>query len=90
MANFISSLLSRVSPFGQVLQQAMGIAQALQTGNPLPLMGQNNPQMKQVFDYIQQNGGNAEQALYNIARQKGADPNDAIRQAQAFLNSNGQ
>ena len=50
-------------------------------------MGQNNSQMKQVLDYIQQNGGNAEQALYNLARMKGADPNDAIRQAQAFLNS---
>lgn len=53
-------------------------------------MGQSNPQMKQVFEYIQQNGGNEEQALYNLARQKGVDPNDVLRQAQAFLNSNGQ
>ena len=90
MANIISNLLSKVSPFGQILQQATGIAQALWTGNPLPLMGQSNPQMKQVFEYIQQNGGNEEQALYNLARQKGVDPNDVLRQAQAFLNSNGQ
>ena len=53
-------------------------------------MDQNSPQMKQVFDYIQQNGGNEEQALYNLARQKGVDPNEALRQAQAFLNSNRQ
>ena len=87
MSNIIASLLSKVSPMGQMLQQATGIAQALQTGNPLQIMGQNNPQMKQVLDYIQQNGGNAEQALYNLARQKGVDPNEAIRQAQSFLNS---
>lgn len=43
-------------------------------------MAQNNPQMQQVMSVIQQNGGNAKQAFYNMAQQRGVDPNVILQQ----------
>ena len=43
-------------------------------------MAQQNPQLKQTMDYISQNGGNAKQLFYNMAQQKGVDPNTIINQ----------
>lgn len=41
---------------------------------------QNNPQMKQVMDYINQNGGDPKTAFYKLAQEKGVDPNEIIKQ----------
>lgn len=49
--------------------------------NPMDMvnsMAQTNPQVRQTMDYIQQNGGNARQAFYNLAQQKGVDPNQIL------------
>jgi hypothetical protein len=35
----------------------------------------NNPQYQNVMNYIQQNGGDAKSAFYNMAAQMGVDPN---------------
>ena len=43
-------------------------------------MSVNNPQMQQVMQVIQQNGGNAKQAFYNLAQQQGVDPNMILQQ----------
>ena len=45
-------------------------------------MAQSNPQMQQVMQIIQQNGGDAKSAFYNLARQKGVDPNMILQQLQ--------
>lgn len=47
-------------------------------------MAQNNPQMQQVMSVIQQNGGNAKQAFYNMAQQRGVDPNVILQQLNNF------
>ncbi len=47
-------------------------------------MAANNPQMQQVMQYIQQNGGNAKQAFYTLAQQKGVDPNEVLRQLNSI------
>lgn len=39
---------------------------------------QQNPQMKQVMEVINQYGGDAKQAFYALAQQKGKDPNVII------------
>ena len=39
---------------------------------------QQNPQVKQVMDVVNQYGGNAKQAFYAMAQQKGKDPNTII------------
>lgn len=41
-------------------------------------MMMQNPQYKQVMDYINQNGGDAKTAFYKMAQEKGVNPNDII------------
>lgn len=38
----------------------------------------NNPQFKQVVDIVQQHGGNAEKAFYELAKEKGINPDDIL------------
>lgn len=40
----------------------------------------NNPNFKEVMNYINQNGGDAKTAFYNLAAQKGVDPNAILNQ----------
>lgn len=51
-------------------------------------MSANNPQMQQVLQYIQQNGGNPKAAFDAYVRQNGisqADAQNAINQAQGSM-----
>lgn len=41
-------------------------------------MMSNNPQMKQVMDYVNANGGNAKEAFYKLAKERGVNPDDII------------
>ena len=61
------------------------MAQAMQSGTPMGMLSQNNPQMKQVMDYIRACGGNPQQAFYMLAKQKGVDPNTIINQTKSML-----
>ena len=57
------------------------------TKNPqstLSQMAQSNPQLQQVMQYIQENGGDAKTAFYNLAKQKGVDPNDILNQVRSM------
>ena len=81
MGNLIANLLSKANPLGQ----ALGMGKALQSGNPLAILTQMDPRMQQVLDYIQQQGGDPRVALNNLAKEKGKDPSEAIRNAQNML-----
>lgn len=51
--------------------------------NPNQAMQQllnSNPQYQGIMEYINQNGGNAKSAFYNMAAQKGVDPNSILSQ----------
>ena len=61
------------------------MVQGMQTGTPMGMLSQNNPQLKQVYDFIRSCGGNAQQAFYAYAQQTGKDPNTAIQQARSYL-----
>ena len=43
-------------------------------------MMQNNPRMKQVMDYVNANGGDAQAAFYKMAKEKGVDPEEILSQ----------
>ena len=85
MPNLIANLLAKASPMGQMLQQASGMVQAVQSGTPMGMLSQNDPRMKQVMDYIKACGGNAQQAFFMLAKQKGVDPNSVIEQTKSML-----
>ena len=36
------------------------------------------PEMKNILNMVQQNGGNAQQLFYQLAEQKGVDPNQIL------------
>ena len=36
------------------------------------------PEMKNIMNLVQQNGGNAQQLFYKLAEQKGVDPNQIL------------
>ena len=48
-------------------------------------MSQNNPQVKKVLDYIQNNGGDAKAAFYNYARENNLDANQALVEAKSLF-----
>lgn len=53
------------------------------SSNPNQAMQQllsTNPMCKNVMTYINQNGGDARTAFYNMAAQKGVDPNTILNQ----------
>lgn len=45
----------------------------------LESMIQSNPQIQNVMELVRQNGGDARTAFYNLARQKGVDPNEVLK-----------
>lgn len=61
------------------IQQMMKTVQMAR--NPqmmLQTMVRSNPAMKQAIDYINQNGGDPEQAFYRLADEKGVDPQEIL------------
>lgn len=52
-------------------------------GNPQMMLNQmmsQNPQIKQVMDFVNANGGDPKTAFYKAAQEKGVDPNEILRQ----------
>ena len=52
-------------------------------GNPQMMLNQmlgSNPTYKQVIEYVNANGGDAESAFYKMAKEKGVDPNEILNQ----------
>ena len=47
-------------------------------------MSVNNPQLQQVMQVVQQNGGNAKAAFYQMAQQRGVDPNTILSQLKGL------
>ena len=44
----------------------------------LQMMANQNPQLRQVMNLINQNGGDARQTFYALAKQKGINPDDIL------------
>lgn len=59
--------------------------------NPMAMVNQmamNDPKMQQVMQVVNQNGGDAKAAFYNLAKQRGVNPEDILNQLRG-LNQNG-
>lgn len=59
------------------------INQVRNSPNPDAAMQQllaSNPGFQNVMSYIQANGGDAKTAFYNLAAQRGVDPNSILKQ----------
>lgn len=52
-------------------------------GNPQMMLNQmmwQNPQIKQVMDYVNANGGDPQKAFYKLAEERGVNPDDILNQ----------
>ena len=70
-----SKITSQIQP----IKQAMNMVKS--AANPQMMMNQlmgNNPMYSQVQQIIQQNGGDAKAAFYNLCNQMGVDPNEIL------------
>ena len=80
MNSLYQQLMQNSQPQTNNLQQMMNTIK--NSRNPkamLEQMMQSNPQIQQAMNYINQNGGNAKDAFYALARQKGVDPESVLR-----------
>ena len=55
------------------------ILSAIKSGNPVSLL-MNNPQMREIMEYVQANGGDAKAAFYKKAQEMGIDPDAVLSQ----------
>ena len=80
MNNPMLSQLGRSLPsnLNQIKQMANMFKNAKNPQMLIQNMMMQNPQMKQVMDFINQNGGDAKSAFYKLADQRGVDPNEIL------------
>lgn len=64
------------------IQQIKQMMDMLKNSQNPQMMLQNivnqNPNMQQVMNLVKQSGGDAKSAFYNLAKQKGIDPNQIL------------
>ena len=71
--------LAKANPMMQNVRQMMGMLNSSQ--NPQAMINQmvsNNPNLKQVMDFINQSGGDPKKAFYALAEQKGINPQEIL------------
>ena len=69
--------LARTNPMlGQIKQMMSMIRTAQNPMAALNQLAQNNPQVKQVMDIINQNGGDPDRAFRTVAEKNGINPQD--------------
>lgn len=70
------------SPSANNLMQIRNMMNLIKNSNNpqalLTSMISQNPQMQQVMSYVNQNGGDAKQAFYKLAQEKGVNPDDIL------------
>lgn len=67
---------NRVTPIKSMMQMMKT------AGNPQMMFQQmlsQNPQMQQIVQYVNNNGGNPKEAFYKMAKEKGVNPNDILQ-----------
>lgn len=69
-----------MNKMGQVVQMMNQVRSASNPNAMLQMLAQTNPVVQQAMTYVNQNGGNAQQAFYNLAQQKGVDPMAVLNQ----------
>lgn len=77
----MNPMLQMLRPQGN-LAQIKQMAQMMKTAqNPQAMLNSlmaQNPQMRQVMDFVRQNGNNPREAFYSLAKQKGVNPDDIL------------
>ena len=81
MQNPIVQALASRSPQAAQVRQLFSMVK--NAGNPQVMLNQmmaSNPKMKEVMDFVNQNGGDPKRAFYALAKQKGVDPEEILKE----------
>lgn len=76
----MNPIINQLFSGNSIMNMFKSVRNAKNPGALFMSMAQNNSQLGQVLSYINQNGGNAKQLFYDMAKQKGKDPNVIINQ----------
>jgi hypothetical protein len=76
LSNFSSSSGNQQSP--SLFDMYNQVRRSQNPDQAMQMLLANNPQYQNVMNYIQQNGGDARSAFYNMAAQMGVDPNSVL------------
>ena len=74
--------------FGNLKQIKNMVNMIKSAGNPqamLESMTNNNPQLKEVMNIVKNSGGNPQQAFYNLAKQKGVNPDEVLNAVSSLI-----
>ena len=80
MANSLFQSLNPSSPnnMSQIKNMLNMIRGKSNPTQMLQMMSQNNPQLKQVMNMVQQSGKSPKDLFYEMAKQKGVNPDDIL------------
>ena len=73
MNPIINQMMNSMIGNNPLVQMYKTVMSAKDQNSVILQMAQTNPQLRQTLDYINQNGGNAEQLFYKKAQEKGVD-----------------
>lgn len=76
LSNFASSNGQQQSP--SLFDMYNQVRHSQNPDQMMQILFANNPRYKDVMNYVQQNGGDARSAFYNMAAQMGVDPNSIL------------
>lgn len=75
----MNSLYQQLNRPNQSVKQMMDMVRSAKNpGAVMQMLVNNNPQMAQVMQVVQQNGGDPKTAFYNLAKQRGVDPEQIL------------
>lgn len=71
---------ARENPMGGIFGLLNQVRNSPDPNMAMQNLASTNPQIQGVMNYIRQNGGDARSAFYNLAAEKGVDPNSILNQ----------
>lgn len=64
---------------GQIKNMMQMVKAAKNPQAMMQMMAQQNPQISQVVNFVQQNGGDPKTAFYKLAEQRGVNPDEVLQ-----------
>ena len=64
---------------GQIKNMMQMVKAAKNPQAMMQMMAQQNPQISQVMNFVQQNGGDPKMAFYKLAEQRGVNPDEVLQ-----------
>ena len=78
--NPIMEQLNKMSGQNGIFNLINSVRNAKDPSSMMNYLTHTNPQVQSVMNYVNQNGGDAKQAFFNLAQQRGVNPQTILSQ----------